>query len=94
MMEICFGGTNYNKLLMVHANISCSAKVINRPKSKLRHSCNALYELLMELNKKGGALYPVLPENEFSKSLENDSLMHLALQAKCIKIISALAKLS
>lgn len=52
MMESCFGGTNYNKLLMVHANISCSAKVINRPKAKLRHSCNALYEFLMELKKR------------------------------------------
>lgn len=70
-MESCFGGTNYNKLLMVHANISCSAKVINRPEAKLRNSCNALYELLMELEK--GPLYPVLPENEFSKSLENET---------------------
>lgn len=66
-MESCFGGTNYNKLLMLHANSSFSAKVINRPKAKLRHSCNALYELLMELKK--GPLYPVLPENEFSQTL-------------------------
>lgn len=77
MMESCFGGTNYNKSLMVHANISCSAKVINRPKAKIRHSFNALCELLTEFKK--GPLYPVLPENEFSKSLENESLMHLAL---------------
>lgn len=39
MMESCFGGTNYNKLPMAVAKIRCTDKVINRPKAKLRHSC-------------------------------------------------------
>lgn len=38
MMESCFGGTNYNKLLVTVADIRCSVKVINRPKAKLKHS--------------------------------------------------------
>lgn len=45
------GGTNYNKLLKMLANITCLAKVISRSKAKIKHSCNALYELIMEFKK-------------------------------------------
>lgn len=53
MMESCFGGINYNKLLIVVVNIRCLVKVINRLKVKFRYSCKCFIWICYEI-KKGG----------------------------------------